>query len=352
MTEMGRCLEKRRLALIVAALGVVALPALVHGQAVLLKSKLIDGCATFLETREVCTRTVTGGPHGSIGTETKIEQIFCVLRTVESKPNQPYRIRLVFDRLVLRIENDKELISFDSDVDGQSGGSPMLAAVFGPMVGMSMEMEMDAGCRVTSFRGLDAIFAKLERTAPDNPFLAHLKKNLGDDVGRILWGEARTVLLPNRMVVVGDTWKSGFRQPCAVTGATRFGYNCRVVEIGERDGRKSVVVAYDAKIAAADEAGVRVAIPHTVYGLTGMLKGIGVFDVQRGDLISDTGELKISMEIALPSDDGGEAEKLRIEQVCHVTAIVMTPAERQKQKLANRMLAKARQAQSEHAPQK
>ena len=89
MTEMGRCLEKRRLALIVVALGVVALPALVHGQAVLLKSKLIDGCATFLETREVCTRTVTGGPHGSIGTEPKIEQIFCVLRPVESNPRQP-----------------------------------------------------------------------------------------------------------------------------------------------------------------------------------------------------------------------------------------------------------------------
>lgn len=325
------------------------LPVLASGQTVVIKPNLDPAVPTYVELQETCTRTVTGCTAGMKGMETHIVQIMGVVRQFEPLDGGAHAVRLTFDRLALTVDNTRltlspdetsERMEFDSDLHAEQGGSPMLGEVFRPMLGESMVMTLDAQGRVTEFRGMRDIFAKVEKTAGKNRFFAQLRDFLNDEVCRSVWGDARMVLFANRPVSPGESWSGGYIQPCPVSGSARYVYNCTFDGLLKEGGREYALVKYSGQFSPSEDGEpVRVSRMKLVENLRGRFEGVGRFDPALGDFVEDSSTVHMTMVMAMPATEGQQPQTMDVAQECNVTSAVMNLEERAAQRQARRSAA-------------
>ncbi len=326
------------------AIGAAASPVL--SQAVRIAPELKPGSTCYIELRECCVRTVEDNDaKRKSESQTNIEQVIVVMQKVEALPDDGRRVHLTFDRLSLTIDRKDELLWYDSDAGAP--GTGMLEEVLRPMLGMPMVMDVDAECRPVSFRGMNEIFDRVAREAPDNPFLKHLRQSLTNESSRALWGDARLALFPDREVVVGDTWKSSFLQPFPSMGMARYEFNCKLEGFEGVDERRVALVAYSARIRPDEpDAGAHEPPrpppppppPHeqTIRGLRGELEGRGRFDLARQVFVTDGGQMTMKMNILLPGGQEHAIQRFDVQQSCEVSTRVLTEEEREAQRKENR----------------
>lgn len=312
-----------------------------NAQSVLLKPKYVQGRTTYLEISQSIENTLSEAGDGPARKGT-FQRAFGVWHKVEAaSPDRGARIVLTYDRVHLSIATPMGSTSFDSDVDDPADTSNPLAMAMGPMLGMSMTMELDKDNRIASFTGMEAIRKRIEETTGGGPMYGQIKDELVDDGYRVMWGESRFVFYANKEVRVGDSWTRSLRQRDAALGELVFEYNCKLQRAGTEDGRKVAVVAYVATIRPAPTGEPQPdAIGRVSKLVAGEFKGTATYDLERGAFVKQASEGWTKINIT-SSDAVDAGRNVTLDQKIKSATCLLTEAERQKQKLENRRKGKS-----------
>jgi hypothetical protein len=319
----------------------MTLPQEAYAQAVLLKPKFVQGRTTYLEISQSIENTLSEAGQGPARKGT-FQRTFGVWHKVEAaSPDRGTRVVLTYDRIHLSIGTPMGSTSFDSDVDDPTNTSNPLAMAMGPMLGMSMTMELDEDNRIASFTGMEAIRKRIEGTTGGGPMYGQIKDELVDDGYRVMWGDSRFVFYANKVVRVGDSWTNSLRQRDAALGELVFEYNCKLQRAGTEDGRKVAVVAYVATIRPASSGEPQPdAIGRVSKLIAGEFEGTATYDLERGAFVRQASEGWTKINIT--SSDAVEAGRnVTLDQKIKSATRLLTEAERQKQKLENRRKGKS-----------
>ncbi len=329
-----RRLRRTNFALFVAlALNAAALSP-VAAQSVTLKPRFVSGSTSYIEFTHEIDQALTGGSLGEEPVRTRIEQTFGLRRTVEAADEDHARVRLVFDRIRQKIESVQwPLMSFDSDRPNEGDSAELLAQLFRPMLSAPLVVEFADG-RVRSFRGMDEIGAKVREAAGENVLYHRMQMLLSDDMGRFMWAEPLIAAFPGRAVSVGDTWSRELTQSQSLAGPLTLDYRFRLDRLDERDGRQLATLAVSAVIRPA--AGATQPADCTVcYTLeSGELTGQATIDVAAGELIAQTENLNVVLNMSVPNAGGGDPDRMRLTQSVRYAFAVRPRADRAPDKTA------------------
>jgi hypothetical protein len=337
-----------RLSRILSLTLIVASPAIAE-DAVLLKPKHEPGRTRYIESHMTVDMSQSVGD--APGMKGKIERTYGVMQKITSGTEAGGKWQMTFDRVAQDFAFPGMSAMFDSDDPDNEDASPTLAAFLKPMLGMSIDLEVDAAGNISSCNGMKDILAKIEKGGP-NTFAMMLKPEMTDDRAKTSWGDALLVLYPNKKVKVGDTWKTTAEINAPQLGKILTDYDCKLEKITDQAGRKVAIVGYKsvsrlteapaetpaAKKPAADDddeadedsddkdkPAEKPAKSANQLNATSV--GTAVFDAQTGEMLtrSDEGTSQIQMTLA-------GAGKMKIEQKLKQEIKIVPEADRNKVK--------------------
>ena len=293
-----------------------------------------------------------GGPGGGEETTRASERIRGVVRRIEAIASpKGTRMTLTFDRMKHYSEGRRGPMTFDSDADKLDDSSNVLAGIFGPMIGMSLTMDVDSSGRITAFKGMEAVYEKIEPTATGNFVFAGLQDDFTDESARVLWGDSRMVLYPYKTVKVGDTWTRTVRQFGVYLGDVVREYQCTLDRIGTEDGRPIAVVRYTAKIAQPPGAkrGARMFFM-LLDRTSGDIEGTATFDVKKGEFVAQSETTRMIIDGSTSGPGPDETKPVHMETTTRQTLTLMTDADRKAQRAENRKAAAEKDAAKPAVP--
>jgi hypothetical protein len=266
---------QRRASLGIAAVTVAALLAVgsapAGGQSILLQPKFEKGQKNYVER-------ITSATQKRGRDSVQINGIFGVIEEVESAANDQTRFTLIIDRCGMSVGGAAP-VSFDTDLP-DAGQTKELAAIFRPRVGMKMTMVVDKNLKVKSFKGVKAIVKKLDKSAAGNLLWAKLRESVTAAEYKVMWGNSRLVLFPNKEVKVGDTWSGSFTQSDTRLGELKNEYSCKLDGVTEKDGAKEATVSYKVVVTKVGEP--KKEGGHKFAFQSSESEGTAVFDSVRG----------------------------------------------------------------------
>ncbi len=308
------------------------LAAPVMGQSVMLKPRLEPGAVRYVERTTEMNQKFKGGPGGGDREMSmKMKNVMGVLQKVESAtPEKGAKLSVTFDRVASESNMPMMAGEFDSDRRNDDE-SPELAALYEPMVGSTLTIELDKDFRAVSCTGTAELVAKVEKSVGGNPMLDQMKRNMNDEQNRVMWGEQRMFLYPNKEVKLGDKWTRKFVNK-ADFGDMAYEFECELVK-GDADAAGKIKVAYTGKIAMEGEPKQREGAP-TVKIESGVVKGTALFDPKLGEFVTARGETEMKLNIVFGTGDA--AQKMEINQKVAETVRTLSVEERAKERAANK----------------
>ena len=223
------------------------------------------------------------------------------------------------------------------------------------MIGMAMTIEVDRNGQVISFSGMDAINEKVSAQAIANMYWEQMKGEFADARGKETWGAEPLLIYPNKEVQTGDTWEATTSVDRPPMGTIVTNYKFKVDRIGTENGRRSVVISVHGIMSvgeeeAAEPAETQPAVPPTE--VNGELSGTAIYDVERGLVINRTtkGNVNIKVPLAKLIPNLPPSEEPRFADIkfdVNETTNVLTPQEREAQKVEARKRAEARRLAEE-----
>jgi hypothetical protein len=293
-----------------AILGAALLPACsAAAQSVMIKPKFSPGSTTYHVAQQEVVQKVSGGQFGEAGAEFKSSETYGVLQKVEPAPEgKGHRIIMTFDRIAQAMQNMMMNLSFDSDLNDPADRSDPLAIIYGPALGMSITMDLDAENNITSFSGMDAIWEKVQKSAVGNPMLQQMRTGFSDEGARVKWGDSRLALYPNKEVKAGDTWHSEVRSP-SPAGDFITERHMKLERIGKEDGREVAVVSYTTSTRRAPEAKNQPVMGGMMLDIVSS-EGTGraTYDIAKGVFVRDQSDAKMVIELRHPSADSEDSD--------------------------------------------
>jgi hypothetical protein len=319
--------------LVALLLGSVAIPA--SAQSISLRPRWETGQVCYVELQEDVRQTITGGSVGPQGMKTTISNIFCVEQTVRQSAGGRTKFRFRFDRIGQTIASPFLALSYDSDLDikDQTG---VLGAVWSPVLGQSLEAQLENGSEVTWFEGMEGIARKVEKSIRHDPpaqaMFDRLRYHFDDAGHRVMWCDQRFLLYPESEVRVGESWS---RTTIQQRPTRRVRYDCTLKEITESNGRAFAVVSY--VVIMTEPAGaVADALPSGAsmrFG-DGKISGVGLYDMNVGHFIRQTESGEMSLILQIAEGEKGKATELRVHNEIQLAMEVMSPEKRQEQRKA------------------
>lgn len=316
-----------------AVLALVEAAAPAFGQSVMLRPKLEPGVVRYVERTTDMNQRFKGGPAGADREMTmKMKNVMGVLQKVESTtPDKGAKVSVTFDRIAS--ESDMPMMAGEFDSDRRSDDeSPELAALYEPMVGSVLMIELDKEGRAVGCTGTAELVAKVEKSVGGNPMLDQMKRNMNDEQNRVMWGEQRMFLYPYKDVKPGDKWTRSFVNK-ADFGDMSYQFECEAVKPESGDPKDSIRVAYTGKITQEGDPKQREGAP-TVKIESGSTKGTGLFDPKVGEFVSQRGETELKLHIVFGVGDS--AQKMEVQQKVVETVRTLSAEERAKEREANK----------------
>lgn len=322
---------------VVCASGVVVRAA----ETVMLRPTFTQGDSKYIELDQqvVMKRSGRGMPGGSM--TINIRRIYGFIQEVKATSPAKTYLNLTFDRVSQKIDAGSMMdFYFDSDAPYHEDTKPLVAAAMSPMLGQSLQIELDEDLHVTTASGMIPLRTHLTKEAGENLFLRQfIWPELDDTRARVFYGESRFALYPNKEVKVGDEWTRTFTDKNPQIGEARHTYNCKLDRISEEAGRKVAVITFEGTVANKELA------PGTTPSadqmkIDGQSTGTGTFDIDQGIIVKSVLEGKTKIR---PLGENGEEAKdgVKIDLDIKTTWTVTPAAERAKIKEENARAAEA-----------
>lgn len=323
----------------------------IAGDTVELKLKFPPGRHQYVEMSADIQQSIKGAmaPGGQMNV--KITHVTGVMEKVVSSSKDGAKIVFLYDRRGMTFDHPMfGDLRYDSDMPSEDE-APYIKQICAPYVGMSTTMELDGSDQVRSFSGMDAILKKISAEAAGNPFFSEMKSGITNDAAKLTWGDNRWIVLPDHPVKPGDTWKRQNENDVPQIGKLVSDFSCKLERITDSNGRKLAVIAYTGKTTQPQPDGEDGSASTQGGGLKlkedATFKGTATVDVDAGQIINQTRDMQMTLE--MPSPGGGESPAMLISIANKETTVVKSPAEREKEKRENLAKARAKKAEEEKA---
>lgn len=284
------------------------------GQSVRLAARFEPQRESYLEFSQHVEQTLSGGKLGAATAKTRVAQMFGLVQNVEAAGPQGARVLLTIDRVAQRIESDAVLnVTYDSARPAAEQSDELLGAVYRPMVGMPLTMDVGPDGTIRAFSGMKPILERVRASAAGNVMFERMKTMLCDEVGQSMWGDSVLVMFPNRSVNVGETWTRTLEQPNPLTGPLLLNYEFRLAGVAQSGGRELAEVTFRGDIRPAADA--RGPLDCTVcYEFErGAFEGTATIDLERGACIRQVETGDVTLKMTVP--DAARSEPVRMTLV-------------------------------------
>lgn len=300
-----------------------------------LKARFSPDHAVYVEVTREIDRIVTGDRIPGKRVQSKIKRITGVIERLESRTTRAASLVLTFDRAAMDYFGGfTQQFIFDSDYPARKG-SMSLRRILSLMLGQSIRMDLDRNHAVTYLEGMAPIWQTVSEKAAGNPLLSLFEGSFDDDTARRTWGDERFAMLPGTKVRVGDTWKRTLEEELPQLGVLAIQFNCRFDRIADIRGRRAAVITYDGAIFTRSEAIPRPGSTEPQGRVEkGSLKGTTVFDIDRGMILRQDQERRMTFSMTAPADQGGYP--MKVETTRLETVITQNLEERERDKKERR----------------
>ncbi len=303
------------------------------GESVLLAPTYEKGGVDYLEFVQQIEQVGKGGAFGPAGRGTRSSRTKGAYQKVATTSEQGTRLVFTFDRVAMQAESPGGNLAFDSDIDDRTDKAHPVAAVLGPMIGMSVTFELDIHGHVKSSKGMEAIYDKVQKEAVGSPILNQLQDDLSSEAAQLTWADGRFVLFANKTVKVGDTWSGTVRTRSAYLGDLVREYRCKLDRFDTDNGRRVAVVTYSADIRRPPDAVPGMFAVSAIK--SGRLEGTANFDTERREFTYQSEAINLVLEAAVSGPEPQKKTPIEIQSTTRQILRLMTELERSQQKLAN-----------------
>ncbi|OQZ07150.1 MAG: hypothetical protein B6D36_01395 [Planctomycetes bacterium UTPLA1] len=326
-------------------------------ESVVIKRKFEAGSSYLFESKIHATRVMSGIPNVPKGESIKMQfdTVLCRREQVKDGAMGKKEVTATFERAVQIFDMPMMggTLEFDSDDAENEEAAPLLATIFGPMVGESIKYEVGRDGKVLNFSGMDEIAKKIDAKATMNMFWTEMKSEFTDKVGRRQYAEDPLMIYPGKEVAVGDTWSATSKQERPRTGTVVENVTYKLDRIGTENGRKVAFISYtidesseggDVDKKADDAKGEKKGSGTKVKGSG---KGKAIYDIELGVIVSNETDSKSDIRMSLSEVGGGEGT-MKISIAVKSNTRMISEADRNKQKEeAAQKIAARKKAQAE-----
>ncbi len=303
---------------------------------VMLTRNVPPGETYYVEMNDDMETFSRGGFFGEEGVTRRSSRLRTVRRSVAELPTKKgTRVSLTFDRVAMFTETAEAPVTFDSDADDPTDELDLLAAALGPMLGKTLEFDVDRQGKVLHSRGMDQVYAAVEEAAAGGMVFVKLEEELTDARGRFYWNDTHSVLYPNKRVRVGDEWTAATIQPSIYQPNILREYQCKVEFIGERDGARIAEISYRVKMRESDDRQSKARMFGMLMSFKdGHAEGTATFDIKRGEFVAQTEDVLMNLVgVADGKKPGTTVDVSSRIKTTHSMSVV-TESQRRKQRQA------------------
>jgi hypothetical protein len=232
---------------------------------------------------------------------------------------------LTFDRFAMHKSDQTSAVDYDSDDPATYDAGGYYHCVFRPMLGESVELHVGANQRAESVDGVDRVLRKVEAAAGASGFLEAIRSDYF--TGDYWRAQADRVLLlyPDRPVGVGDTWQRELRFEGVVQR-----YAFKLARFESTGKRRIASVTFTSTLTHDEEHEFdRGWGSVTLETLSGNSSGEAQFDVESGELLRATEQVKQSMSIRI-ARKGEEQYTMRGSKQTERRIRILSIAERER----------------------
>lgn len=302
---------------------------------VMLRPKFKQGDSKYIELDQQIVRNQSGRgiPGGSITINTR--RMYGFIQEVKATTPSKTYLNLTFDRVSQKFDAGPMAdFYFDSDNPAHEDTDEQAADAMSPMLGMALQLELDKDFHVTTASGMILLRDQVGKAVGQNMLLRQiLWQELDDARAKVMYGESRFALYPNKEVKVGDEWTRSFTDKHPQIGEARHTYNCKLDRISEEGGAKVAIITFEGSVAnKASPAGA--AAEADSMKIDGQSTGTATFDIEQGIIVKSIQEGKTKLRTL---DENGKESKsgINIDMEIKTTWTVRPMAERVKIKEEN-----------------
>lgn len=308
---------------------------------VMLRPKFKQGDSRYIELDQqvVQKRTGQSTPGGSMTIH--MRRTYGFIQEVKATSASKTYLNLTFDRVSQKFDaGPMANFYFDSDAPAHEDTDEQVADAMSPMLGKTLQLELDKDFHVTMASGMIPLRDLVGKALGQNMLLRQiLWQELDDARAKVMYGETRFALYPNKEVKVGDEWTRTFTDKHPQIGEALHTYHCKLDRISEESGRKVAIITFEGTV--ANKASAAGAADETdPMKVDGQFTGTGTFDIDQGLVVKSSLEGKTKLRTL--DEEGKESKSgINIDMEIKSTWTVMPLAEREKIKAENTKVTEA-----------
>ncbi|TWT44630.1 outer membrane biogenesis protein BamB [Phycisphaerae bacterium RAS1] len=220
---------------------------------------------------------------------------------------------------------------FDSDDPEAEDASPDHKAAFTPILSMPLKITLDGQGVGAAVEGAEPIRQKLKALGEQNFVASSLaREDFADRSVMSAFGESLLVLLPNREVKTGETWKKTQHDDYPQVGKVILNYECKLEQVEKAADGDVAVIRFEGTV--AKDADEKPAKDQRLGNMNGRFSGTAKFSVAKGCLIEMSRETTATVEVQPWWTKDQSAPLMKIEGEYKAGLAVRPAAERTQQK--------------------
>ncbi len=341
MTSRPRLAHSLLLAALVAA---TLAPSARADDSVILTARFTPGHQRYAETEAVAESKSTS-PMGDFAF------------TLRSKTGVVEKVEPAEDGATLSLTTDRTAFTFDSSMGPSFYDSDVpdeeqsqeWEKILSPQIGMAARVTLDAKNNAVAYTGMEAIVAKIDKSAAGSMFWSEMKNEFTDDRRKQLWHNLTLSIFPNQPVRPGETWTAPYIEELAELKDFAFDCTYKLDRIAKKDGRRLAEISFQGRVPDGrqfeSEGGM---MPINNIKLEkAALSGTATIDLDRGQLLRREDHAEVAFNGTI--GDGENAPKTTSTRTITRTYVIKSIKDRADEKQKNLELAAAKERELELA---
>lgn len=242
-------------------------------------------------------------------------------------------IEATLDRLFGSMAFSESMKStYDTDEPDFEDASPLHRDAFTPILNMPIKITVNGDGVAAAIDGGEAIRKKLKALGDQSYIAKGLAE--GDLTDRQIqsWaGELPLVLLPNRNIKVGETWKKTQNDEYQQVGKVIVNYDCKLDRREKKDGRDVAIISYKGTV--VKDANEKPEKDKRLGKIDGTFTGTAIFDVAQGRIIEIQRDTQAKIEVPPWWTQDAKAPLLKIDGQVKLAYTFASAADRRKHKV-------------------
>ncbi len=198
--------------------------------------------------------------------------------------------------------------SYDSTLEGDAAGQndSEMAALFGPLLAASIELEIEPSGRIRELRGLEQALQDAFDNLENDQMREAFKQMFGEESLRRM---VELQVFPDKPVAVGDTWQRDMDMKVPMLGTMRFDFDNEFRGVERHNGTDCARVDVGGTI-ELDSSGADFPVPMEASMADSDVSGTMFFDLENGFLVES--EMTNALDLEMSFEPGGESEEVGI----------------------------------------